>query len=103
MPAYKSAICVRVQYSCKIRLSWYTHAVNANQEGQNDMAEGLSTKPQIGLCTDCCYIREIVSGKGSRFFYCLRSETDQRYRKYPALPVVHCPGYETRRKSSLQE
>jgi len=25
---------------------------------------------------------------------CLRSKTDERYPKYPRLPVERCPGYE---------
>jgi hypothetical protein len=56
-----------------------------------------------GLCTTCRYRREIVSGKGSRFLYCLRSETDTRYRKYPSLPVLRCAGYESRPLSPSQE
>jgi hypothetical protein len=28
------------------------------------------------------------------FYLCERSRTDPRYRKYPVLPVVACPGYE---------
>ena len=42
----------------------------------------------------CIHTRELVSGKGSRFFYCQRAATDPQYAKYPRLPVVHCPGYE---------
>ncbi len=49
--------------------------------------------PEAGLCTSCQYIREIVSGKGSRFYYCGRSVTDPRYPKYPRLPVRECAGY----------
>lgn len=67
------------------------------------MDNALLAKLRIGLCADCCHTREIVSGKGSQFFYCLRSKTDPRYRKYPALPVLSCPGYEAQVKHSSQE
>jgi hypothetical protein len=30
---------------------------------------------------------------------CERSKTDERYPKYPRLPVERCPGYEDRRIS----
>ena len=46
------------------------------------------------LCEGCRNVREIVSGKGSRFLMCLLSQTDQRWKKYPAQPVFHCIGYE---------
>jgi len=39
-------------------------------------------------------MREIVSGKGSRFLHCTRAESDTRYKKYPPLPVTDCSGYE---------
>jgi hypothetical protein len=67
------------------------------------MAQGTTLNLQIGLCADCQYKREVVSGKGSRFFYCRRSETDERYAKYPALPVRHCDSYETRLQSPSSE
>lgn len=38
-------------------------------------------------------MREIVSGKGARFLYCIRAESDTRYKKYPPLPVTACSGY----------
>jgi len=54
----------------------------------------------VGLCLDCYYRKQITSGKGSEFFYCLRSETDATYVKYPRLPVVECAGYKQQRESS---
>jgi hypothetical protein len=67
------------------------------------MNETTSAKSQVGLCADCCYTREIVSGKGSRFFYCVRSETDERYAKYPRLPVLSCPGYQAQPNSLMED
>lgn len=46
------------------------------------------------LCDTCRYMREVVSGKGSRFRLCRLSQTDRRYAKYPPQPVVQCDGYE---------
>jgi hypothetical protein len=33
------------------------------------------------------------------FSLCERSKTDERYPKYPSLPVERCPGYEKRTSS----
>jgi hypothetical protein len=63
------------------------------------MATATSGTPQIGLCAECQYTREVVSGKGSRFFYCLRSESDSRYTRYPQLPVLQCAGFASRPKN----
>jgi hypothetical protein len=32
--------------------------------------------------------------RGSRFYLCERSATDARFRRYPSLPVLACPGFE---------
>lgn len=65
------------------------------------MDKDRSAQPQLGLCQACVYAREIVSGKGSRFLYCLRAEqTDSRYTKYPRLPVLECPGHTPRSDES---
>jgi len=50
-----------------------------------------------GLCATCQHSRSVTSRKGSTFLFCRRSEQDTRYPKYPALPVVRCPGYEETR------
>jgi hypothetical protein len=49
---------------------------------------------QPGLCGRCEHARRIVSDKGSIFWRCGRSETDPAFPRYPALPVVRCPGFE---------
>jgi hypothetical protein len=53
------------------------------------------TESAIGLCATCRHQRTI-SGARSTFSLCERSFTDPRFLKYPALPVVRCPGYEPR-------
>ncbi|MCI0372115.1 MAG: hypothetical protein L0214_12275 [candidate division NC10 bacterium] len=51
---------------------------------------------EVGLCASCRHRRWVASGKGSRFLYCRRSETDPLFPKYPRLPVLRCGGYEAR-------
>lgn len=46
------------------------------------------------LCLTCRQARSVVSAKGSRFLLCQKSQSDQRYPKYPPQPVVRCGGYE---------
>jgi hypothetical protein len=52
------------------------------------------TAPPAGLCATCRHARRIVSGKGSQFWLCRRSETDPAFPRYPALPVLACTGHE---------
>jgi hypothetical protein len=51
-------------------------------------------KVDPGLCSTCVFARVVESAKGSQFWLCRRAETDERFRRYPALPVVLCAGYE---------
>lgn len=47
-----------------------------------------------GLCATCRHARVIESDRGSRFTFCERSRTDDRFPRYPPLPVLACAGYE---------
>jgi len=38
--------------------------------------------------------RRVVSGRGSVFWRCARSERDPSFPKYPRLPVLRCAGHE---------
>ncbi len=67
------------------------------------MSDATPQNALVGLCEKCWHVRELVSGKGSRFFYCQRAATDERYAKYPRLPVVHCAGYEEKEPSLSSE
>ena len=49
---------------------------------------------KAGLCDSCRHQRIVRSGRGSEFSMCLLSKTDQRFPKYPRLPVRECSGYE---------
>lgn len=49
--------------------------------------------PRFGLCDSCVHQRLVRSGRGSVFSLCERSLTDERYPKYPRVPVAACPGF----------
>jgi hypothetical protein len=51
--------------------------------------------PQVGLCSNCLHCRLVQSAR-STFYLCERSFADPEYRRYPALPVLACPGYDAR-------
>jgi len=50
-----------------------------------------SVKP--GLCETCTHVQIVRSSKGSSFVLCRLSEVNPAFRRYPALPVLACPGY----------
>jgi hypothetical protein len=50
--------------------------------------------PPAGLCDRCRHQKIIRNTRGSSFSMCLRAREDDRYPKYPPLPVTDCPGYE---------
>jgi hypothetical protein len=39
-------------------------------------------------------MRKIVSGRGSQFLLCQKSQSDARFAKYPSQPIARCSGYE---------
>ena len=47
-----------------------------------------------GLCARCANAKVITSARGSSFVLCGLSRTDERFAKYPRLPVVTCAGFE---------
>ena len=50
--------------------------------------------PNVGLCARCAFVRLVETKRGSIFHMCERSKEDARFRKYPPLPVLSCPGFE---------
>ncbi len=56
----------------------------------------VNSAPPPGLCGHCRHSRAIETRRGSIFRLCERSATDPRFPRYPALPVLHCRGYEAR-------
>ncbi|MDQ3724257.1 MAG: hypothetical protein M3376_14600 [Actinomycetota bacterium] len=49
--------------------------------------------PPAGLC-DSCRHQQVVRTKRSSFSLCRRWKEDDRYPRYPRLPVLRCPGHE---------
>lgn len=47
-----------------------------------------------GLCARCRHARLVTSGRGSQFVLCELSRTDERFARYPRLPVLSCAGFE---------
>lgn len=58
--------------------------------------------PGAGLCNLCVHQRVVRSGRGSVFTLCRRSATDERFRKYPPIPVLECIGFEEVDPSAAQ-
>jgi hypothetical protein len=52
--------------------------------------------PPAGLCEICRHQRVIRNTRGSSFSLCERSREDERYPRYPRLPVLRCAGHERR-------
>jgi hypothetical protein len=51
---------------------------------------------EFGICGACAHQRLIRNGRGSTFSMCGRSRTDDRFPRYPRMPVGSCPGFERR-------
>jgi hypothetical protein len=51
-------------------------------------------RPSAGLCDSCRHQRLVPNTRGSVFSLCERSRTDDRYPRYPPIPVLACPGFE---------
>ena len=47
-----------------------------------------------GLCGRCAWARNVESARGSTFLRCGRHDDDERFAKYPRLPVLQCAGFE---------
>lgn len=52
--------------------------------------------PGAGLCSSCRHQQEVRNGRGSVFSLCRLSREDDRFPKYPRLPVLRCRGHEPR-------
>jgi len=70
-------------------LRCYAQRVGMRDEAQQERA-------RAGLCADCKHARRIETDRGTKFYLCELSAVDPAYRKYPALPVIHCAGYEVK-------
>jgi len=49
-----------------------------------------------GLCDTCRHQRIVRTTRETSYSLCERSREDERYPRYPRLPVTRCSGYEPR-------
>ncbi len=49
--------------------------------------------PRFGLCDSCVHMKLNRNTRGSVFLFCKLSREDERFPKYPAVPVQQCTGY----------
>jgi hypothetical protein len=64
---------------------------------------GTHTWPvHTGLCDSCRHQRVVRNTRGSVFSMCERSKADERFAKYPRLPVLECVGYERRERGATE-
>jgi len=47
-----------------------------------------------GLCATCVHARRIRAPSGAVFILCRKSEVDDRFERYPRLPVLECSGHD---------
>jgi hypothetical protein len=47
----------------------------------------------VGLCASCAWLKRVPSARDRVYYLCGMSLTDQRFPKYPTLPVLACPGF----------
>lgn len=55
--------------------------------------EGQALDPKAGLCARCRHVQLVTSSRGSRFYLCRLSLVDDRFPRYPPLPVLACSGF----------
>ncbi|HYH46655.1 MAG TPA: hypothetical protein VEG34_13300 [Thermoanaerobaculia bacterium] len=53
-------------------------------------------RPPAGLCDACRHQQLVPNTRGSVFSLCRLSRTDERFPRYPRLPVAACPGFARR-------
>ncbi|HBN77913.1 MAG TPA: hypothetical protein DD473_19300 [Planctomycetaceae bacterium] len=51
------------------------------------------------LCEFCLPMKEVISGKGTRFVLCQKSSLEKRFPKYPPQPVIQCDGFDVQDSS----
>ena len=59
-----------------------------------DADRGEHPTDAAGLCAACAHSRVVTSARGSGFVLCGLSRTDERFAKYPRLPVLAGVGFE---------
>lgn len=57
---------------------------------------GPVSSPAFGLCAACAHQRVVGNTRGSTFSLCGLSRVDDRFPRYPRMPVGSCPGFRRR-------
>ena len=52
------------------------------------------TGAEAGCCRACVHAKLNVTRRATAYVRCLRAAWDERLVRYPALPVLACPGFE---------
>ena len=68
-------------------------ATNDDPRAEHDATHGGD---HFGLCETCVHQQLVPTTRGSTFSLCRRSRTDPSYPRYPPVPVLACPGHESR-------
>ena len=64
---------------------------------------GVDREAQVGLCLGCRHARVVRSRTNQDYYRCGRFDDDERYAKYPRLPMRKCDGYEPHMPDRLDE
>ena len=59
--------------------------------------EGQAPPPAPGLCERCVHVQVVTSARGSQFYLCRLSYVDDRFPRYPPIPVLACDGFSEER------
>jgi hypothetical protein len=62
-------------------------AITQKQQQTQEQADNA------GLCSTCVHSRRITSARDSVFVLCQLGFSDERFPKYPRLPVFTCEGF----------
>jgi hypothetical protein len=66
----------------------------AGPAGTPEEERAKELRENVGLCAFCRHVRTLVSDRGSTFYQCRLAATDERFAKFPRLPMRRCSGYE---------
>jgi len=53
-------------------------------------------RERVGICVGCRFMLEQGTKRGGIFFRCTRADEDETFKRYPAIPVLDCHGFEER-------
>jgi hypothetical protein len=51
------------------------------------------SQQRVGLCASCLHATVQKSAKGQTFWRCRLADEDERFLRYPPLPVSACSGF----------